>query len=116
MRKNGLNSGFWSTATIKLGKLEEKKLTRHKLSNKQSFKLSTILDRKITRNPEKTFAEREDASHARKLFSNSQIRLRMSKSLHITPYSNPSLCLYSNNQHKPYQLKFDYKKLFIPVD
>ena len=60
MRKNGLNSGFWSTATIKLGKLEEKKLTRHKLSNKQSFKLSTILDRKITRNPKK--AEYEEIS------------------------------------------------------
>ena len=53
IRKNGLNSGFLSTTTIKLRKLDVKKLTRHKLSNKQSFKLSTILDRKITRNPEK---------------------------------------------------------------
>ncbi len=53
MLKNGLNTEVLSTATIKLGKLEEKKLTRHKLSNKQSFKLSTILDHKITRNPEK---------------------------------------------------------------
>ena len=53
MLKNGLNTEVLGTATIKLGKLEEKKLTRHKLSNKQSFKLSTILDRKITRNPEK---------------------------------------------------------------
>ena len=53
MLKIGLNTEVLSTATIKLGKLEEKKLTRHKLSNKQSFKLSTILDRKITRNPEK---------------------------------------------------------------
>ncbi|MBQ4180686.1 MAG: hypothetical protein II615_07940, partial [Ruminococcus sp.] len=50
--KNGLNSGALGTATIKLGKLEEKKLTRHKQSHKQSFKLSIILDRKITRNPE----------------------------------------------------------------
>ncbi|MBQ3953134.1 MAG: hypothetical protein II679_02585, partial [Ruminococcus sp.] len=56
MLKNGLNSGVLSTATIKLRKLDVKKLTRHKLSNKQSFKLSTILDRKITRNPEKIFA------------------------------------------------------------
>ena len=55
MLKNGLNTGVLSTVTIKLGKLEEKKLTRHKLSNKQSFKLSTILDRKITRNPENYF-------------------------------------------------------------
>ena len=52
MLKNGLNTEVLSTATIKLRKLEEKKLTRHKLSNKQSFKLSTILDRKIIRNPE----------------------------------------------------------------
>ena len=51
--KNGLNSGVLSTATIKLRKLDVKKLTRHKLSNKQTFILSTILDRKITRNPEK---------------------------------------------------------------
>ena len=56
MLKNGLNTEVLSTATIKLRKLEEKKLTRHKLSNKQSFKLSTILDRKIIRNPEKNFA------------------------------------------------------------
>ena len=53
MLKNGLNTEVLSTATIKLRKLEEKKLTRHKLSNKQSFKLSAILDHKITRNPEK---------------------------------------------------------------
>ena len=46
MLKNGLNTEVLSSATIKLGKLEEKILTRHKLSNKQSFKLSTILDRK----------------------------------------------------------------------
>ena len=65
MLKNGLNTEVLSTSTIKLRKIEEKKLTRHKLSNKQSFKLSTILDRKITRNPEKTFAEREDVSRAR---------------------------------------------------
>ena len=52
MLKNGLNTEVLGTTIIKLGKLEEKKLTRHKLSNKQSFKLSTILDRKITRNPE----------------------------------------------------------------
>ena len=52
MRKNGLNTEVWGTATIKLRKLGAKKLTRHKLSNKQSIKLSTILDRKITRNPE----------------------------------------------------------------
>ena len=52
MFKNGLNTGVLSSVTIKLGKLEEKILTRHKLSNKQSFKLSTILDRKITGNPE----------------------------------------------------------------
>ena len=52
MLKNGLNSGVLSTATIKLGKLEEKKLTRHKQSHKQSSKLSAIIDRKITRNPE----------------------------------------------------------------
>ena len=53
MLENGLSTEVLSTATIKLGKLEEKKLTRHKQSHKQSFKLSTILDRKITRNPEK---------------------------------------------------------------
>ena len=53
MLKNGLNTEVLSTATIKLTKLEAKQLTRHKLSNKQSFKLSTIIDRKITRNPEK---------------------------------------------------------------
>ena len=52
IRKNGLNSGFLSTTTIKLRKLEAKKLTRHKQSHKQSFKLSIILDRKIIRNPE----------------------------------------------------------------
>ena len=46
MLKNGLNTEVLSTATIKLRKLEEKKLTRHKLSNKQSFKLSAIIDRK----------------------------------------------------------------------
>ena len=75
MLKNGLNTKVLSTATIKLGKLEKKKLTRHKQSHKQSSKLSIMLDRKITRNPEKTFAEREDASHARQLFSNSQITI-----------------------------------------
>ena len=53
MLKIGLNTEVLSTATIKLGKLEAKKLTRHKQSHKQSFKLSIILDRKITRNPEK---------------------------------------------------------------
>ena len=37
IRKNGLNSGFLSTTTIKLRKLEAKKLTRHKQSHKQSF-------------------------------------------------------------------------------
>ena len=42
MLKNGLNSGVLSTAAIKLGKLEAKKLTRHKQSHKQSFKLSYI--------------------------------------------------------------------------
>ena len=52
MLKNGLNTGVWSLAVFKLRKLEEKKLTRHILSNKQSFKLSTIIDRKTTRNPE----------------------------------------------------------------
>ena len=46
MLKNGLSTEVLSTATIKLGKLEAKKLTRHKQSHKQSFKLSTILDRK----------------------------------------------------------------------
>ena len=55
MLKNGLNTEVLSTVTIKLRKLDVKKLTRHKLSNKQSFKLSTILDRKITRNPENYF-------------------------------------------------------------
>ena len=65
MPKSGLNNGVLSTATIKLRKLDVKKLTRHKLSNKQSFKLSIILSRKIIRNPEKIFAEREDVSHAR---------------------------------------------------
>ena len=53
MLKIGLNTEVLSAATIKLGKLEAKKQTLHKLSNKQSFKLSIILDRKITRNPEK---------------------------------------------------------------
>lgn len=53
MLKNGLNTEVLSTATIKLGKLEAKKLTRHKQSHKQSFKLSAILDRKITGNPER---------------------------------------------------------------
>ena len=53
MLKNGLNTEVLSTVTIKLRKLDVKKLTRHKLSNKQSFKLSAITDRKITRNPEK---------------------------------------------------------------
>ena len=52
MLKNGLNTEVLSTATIKLGKLEAKKQTRHKQSHKQSFKLSIILDRKIIRNPE----------------------------------------------------------------
>ena len=52
MLKNGLSTEVLSTATIKLGKLEAKKLTRHKQSHKQSFKLSIILDRKIIRNPE----------------------------------------------------------------
>ncbi len=37
MLKIGLNTEVLSTATIKLGKLEEKKLTRHKQSHKQSF-------------------------------------------------------------------------------
>ena len=37
MLKNGLNTKVLSTATIKLGKLDVKELTRHKLSNKQSF-------------------------------------------------------------------------------
>ena len=44
MFKNGLNTELLSTATIKLGKLEAKKLTRHKQSHKQSFKLSAIID------------------------------------------------------------------------
>jgi hypothetical protein len=52
MLKNGLNTEVLSTATIKLRKLEAKKQTRHNQSHKQSFKLSIILDRKITRNPE----------------------------------------------------------------
>ena len=52
MLKIGLNTEVLSTAMIKLGKLEAKKLTRHKQSHKQSFKLSIILDRKIIRNPE----------------------------------------------------------------
>ena len=43
MLKIGLNTEVLSTATIKLGKLDVKKQTRHKLSNKQSFKLSIIL-------------------------------------------------------------------------
>ena len=77
MIKNGLNTEVLGTTIIKLGKLEEKKLTRHKLS----FKLSIILSRKITRNPE-NFAECEFISHTWQLFSKSQIRLRMSKSLH----------------------------------
>ena len=55
MLKNGLNTEALSTATIKLRKLDVKKLTRHKLSNKQSFLLSYFLDRKITRNPENYF-------------------------------------------------------------
>ena len=42
MLKNGLNTELFGNTTIKLGKLEKKKLTRHKLSNKQSFKLSYI--------------------------------------------------------------------------
>ena len=33
----GLNTEVLSTVTIKLRKLDVKKLTRHKLSNKQSF-------------------------------------------------------------------------------
>ncbi len=37
MLKNGLNTEVLSTVTIKLRKLDVKKLTRHKLSNKQSF-------------------------------------------------------------------------------
>ena len=53
MLKNGLNTEVLSTATIKLRKLEAKKQTRHKQSHKQSFKLSAIIDRKITRNPKK---------------------------------------------------------------
>ena len=52
MPKNGLNTGVWRYLTIRLGNLGIMKLTRHKLSNKQSFKLSTIIDRKTTRNPE----------------------------------------------------------------
>ena len=81
MIKNDLNTEVLGTTIIKLGKLEEKNLTRHKLSHKQSFKLSAIIDRKITRNPE-NFAECEFISHTWQLFSKSQIRLRMSKSLH----------------------------------
>ena len=42
MIKNGLNTEILSTATIKLRKLDVRKLTRHKQSNKQSFKLSYI--------------------------------------------------------------------------
>ena len=52
MLKSGLNTELFGNTTIKLRKLDVKKLTRHKLSNKQSFKLSTIIDRKTTRNPE----------------------------------------------------------------
>ena len=37
MLKNGLNTELLSTDTIKLRKLEAKKLTRHKQSHKQSF-------------------------------------------------------------------------------
>ena len=46
MLKNGLNTDISGAATIKLRKLEVKKQTHNKQSNKQSFKLSTILDRK----------------------------------------------------------------------
>ena len=46
MLKIGLNIEVLSTATIKLRKLDVKKLTRHKQSHKQSFKLSAIIDRK----------------------------------------------------------------------
>ena len=42
MLKNGLNTEVLSTDTIKLRKLEAKKLTHHK----QSYKLSDIIDRK----------------------------------------------------------------------
>ena len=37
MLKNGLNTEVLSTATIKLRKLDVRKLTRHKQSHKQSF-------------------------------------------------------------------------------
>ena len=46
MLKNGLNTEVLSTDTIKLRKLEAKKLTHHKQSHKQSYKLSAIIDRK----------------------------------------------------------------------
>ena len=81
MIKNGLNTEVLGTTIIKLGKLEEKKLTRHKQSNKQSFKLSaikTVKSQGILMN----FAECEFISHTWQLFSKSQIRLRMPKSLH----------------------------------
>lgn len=46
MLKNGLNTDVSGAATIKLRKLDAKKLTRHRQSHKQSFKLSAIIDRK----------------------------------------------------------------------
>ena len=46
MLENGLNSGVWDSRIIKLEKLGTTKLTLHKQSNKQSFKLSAIIDRK----------------------------------------------------------------------
>ena len=58
MLKNGLNSGVLDSRIIKLEKLGTIKLPLDKQSHKQSFKLSAILDRKITRNPEK-FAKGE---------------------------------------------------------
>ena len=46
MLKNGLNSGVLDSRIIKLEKLGTTKLTLHKQSHKQSFKLSAIIDRK----------------------------------------------------------------------
>lgn len=91
MLKNGLNSGVLSTATIKLRKLEEKKLTRHKLSNKQSFKLSAIIDREITRNPEKIFAKRGCFPYAWQFFflaigTKYIIEIHLARPFYICPF------------------------------
>ena len=55
MLENGLNSGVLGSSIIELEKLGKTKLPHDKQSHKQSFKLSAILDRKITRNPENYF-------------------------------------------------------------